>query len=135
MVATNPTELRVKRQLLKEYLKRDHVMISLKRPELVSTPAGGVKRSGSWATVDPQQMRLVPILRRMSQFSRNTPDGKVIEYQYALVALYNADVKPQDEFALDGKHYKVEEIDPHAEDRLSANVTYQGPESDAPWVV
>lgn len=134
MVATNPTELRVKRRLLRAYLAADHVMLVLKRP-VFEDKAGGVRRTGEWNDVEPQMMRLVPILRRMAQFSRNTPDGRVIYYDYQLIGLHTADAKAQDEFTLDGKHYKVEELDPHAEDRLAANVTYQGPESDAPWVV
>lgn len=132
MPATNPVELQAKRRLLAEYLKEDHVMIALKRPAIVSTPAGGKKR-GAPATLPEQMFRMYPIVRRQGEMTRDTPDGDIINYKYVLVGFHTADVKAADYFELNNKMYDVVSVEPHNEDRIWANVTYRGLASDESW--
>lgn len=132
MVATNPTELRLKRKIMREYILRDHIMISLKRPTIVDTPAGGKKQTAP-TTLDPQMFRLYPFIRRVSQYTRDTPDGDIINIRYVLLGLYDADVKAADFFDLENGRYQVVSLDPMHDDRRVANVTYRGKTSDESW--
>lgn len=134
MVATNPIELRAKRRLLAEYLASDHILVSLKRAELVKTPAGGVRRDEDNAeTLEPQMFRLYPQVRRMPDLTRDTPDGDITNQKWIMVGLYTADVKAADWFEHDGGLYDVVAVDPKREDRTACNVTYRGPASDEAW--
>lgn len=132
MTATNPVELRIKRQLMLKYLKLDHVMLTLYRPMIETTPAGGKKR-GAPQTLEPQMFRFYPFVRRMTQITRDTPDGDIINLRYVIVGLYTADVQAADYFEYDGGVYDVVSIDPMHQDRKAANVTYRGKASNEPW--
>lgn len=132
MVATNPTELRLKRKIMREYILADHVVIALKRPTITDTPAGG-KIMGTPTTVDPQMFRFYPFIRRISQYTRDTPDGDIINIRYVLVGLYTADIKAADFFDMENGRYQVVSVDPMHDDRRVANVTYRGKTSDESW--
>lgn len=127
-----PHELKVKRRLMAEYLRRDHIMLVLKRPTLEGTDAGGVVR-GEPVDLDPQIFRLYPFIRRVSQYTRDTPDGDIINIRYVLVGLHTADVQAADFFHFDNGLYDVVSVDPMHEDRTVANVTYRGPADDFAW--
>lgn len=132
MGVTNRTELRVKRNMFKVYLERDHIELALKRPILEQTDAGGVRR-GPPIVLVPQKFRLYPFVRRMTRITRDTPDGDIINLGYVLLGLWDADVAASDYFEHDGGLYDIVSIDPKREDRVAANVTFRGPADDEAW--
>jgi hypothetical protein len=130
-----PRELRVKRKLMAEYIRRDHVEIVLKRPNLIRSAAGGLIQdpNNPFTTLDPQKFKFYPFIRRMTKNTMDTPDGEIQNVRYVIVGLYTADVKMGDRFIMDGGQYEVVSLDPHVEDRIAANVTYHGKADDVSY--
>lgn len=128
-------ELRAKRRLMAEYIRRDHVMISLIRTNFVRSPAGGLipDSVNPTTTLDPQAFKFYPFIRRMTKNTMDTPDGEIQNVRYVLVGLHTADIKMGDHFIHDGGQYEVVSMDPHAEDRKAANVTYHGQADDTSY--
>ena len=125
MPASNRTETRIQRQLLKKFLDAEPVELELWRPILVRTPAGGLVK-GTPDIIPAQLFRLVPFKKRLTSVTRDTPDGNIINLPYVLVGLYDADVKPADYFEHNGGVYDVISIEPNREFRTACNVTYRG---------
>lgn len=130
-----PRELAVKRRLMAEYIRRDHVMISLVRTNFVRSPAGGLipDPDDPETTLDPQAFKFYPFIRRMTKNTMDTPDGEIQNVRYVLVGLYDSDMKMGDKFIYDGGQYELVSMDPHAEDRRAANVTYHGKADDTQY--
>lgn len=132
MPATNPLELKVKRRLLQKYLEDEHEMIVLKRQTIVDTPARGKKR-GPVVDLPEQMFRLYPQVRRMSEETRDTPDGDIANVHWIMIGLWDADVKKADRFVWNGGKYDVKSVNPKREDRTAAMVIYRGEADDEPW--
>ena len=131
MVASNPTETRMHRRLLAAFLDADPVAIELQRPNLVHTAGGGLVK-GESVTLPAQQFRLVPFKKRLTQQTRDTPDGNIINLPYVLLGEHDADVQPGDYFEYENQMYDVISIEPNTAYRVAANVTYRG-DSDKVW--
>lgn len=130
-----PHELRAKRRLMAEYIRRDHVTIVLKRSNFIKSPAGGLipDPDDPFTLLDPQQFKFYPFIRRMTKNSMDTPDGEIVNVRYVLVGLHTADMRMGDTFEHDGGMYELVSLDPHAEDRRAANVTYHGKADDTQY--
>jgi hypothetical protein len=112
--------LPVLRRNLKEFIKADYRDIFLKRPTKTSTP------NGSWIEglpdeMAPQMFRLVPAKRRHSNPEVDSQDGNIPFQDWTMVGEYNADVQRDDEFDLNGDHYKVTAVTPDTAEREFAD--------------
>lgn len=132
MAATNPVELRAKRRNMAAYLEADHTPIVLSRPKLTKTPAGGMVK-GPYTALPSQKFRFYPLVRRLGDLTRDTPDGNINRRQWVLVGLHTADVQAGDRFILNGGQYEVDSVGDEAQDRKEANVTYHGLATDDAW--
>jgi hypothetical protein len=131
MVARNATETRVQRRLTKKYNDAEPASISLIRPTIVITAAGG-KKKDTKIPLPAQQFRLVPFKKRLTAITRDTPDGNIVNLAYVLIGEHDADVKPGDYFEWDGGMYDVISIEPNRSYRTAANVTYRG-QNNTEW--
>lgn len=104
------------RKVMAEFIKADSRQVQLRRPHYSETDAGGYTIT-DWDTIDPQEFRLVPIKRRLTDMVRNVADGEIPNQQYVLVGLWDCDLKREDEFFLDGVYYRVLAIDSHTNAR------------------
>lgn len=114
------TGLKILRLNLDAFIRADPVMITLSRPNKVATD------NGSWTygtptPVDPQQMRLVPFKRRVSDDVKDTDDGQNKLANYILTCHYNVDAQPGDEFSHNNVNYRVRDIEPKTNDRTSTD--------------
>lgn len=132
MVASNPTETRMRRRLVKAFIRAEPAEIVLVRSSMNKTPAGGLKK-GVGVSRPAQTCRLVPFKNRYTALTRDTPDGNIINLAYLLIAEWNADIKAGDIFKHDGAWYDVKSIEPSRSDRTGANITYHGEQVDDTW--
>ena len=105
------------RRNLAEFISVDPVNISLVRTPQVFNPSTGSWTKGSPVTLNPQQFRLVPFKRRLSDTTQNTQDGALNVADYTIVGRYNVDVEKGDEFAHNGLNYRVIDLEPKSDDR------------------
>lgn len=127
--ARNRTEVRVQRRLTKELIKAETAEISLVRPTLTKTAGGGLKKDFD-TNLPVQRFRLVPFKKRLTQMTRDTPDGNIINLAYVLIGEHDADVKPGDYFEWEGGMYDVISIEPNVSYRVAANITYRGKKAE-----
>ena len=107
------------------FIKADPVELVLNRVQRVPTAAGGYTEE----TYDtpPQQFRLVPFKRRLTNQEANTQDGPIPHLDYVLVGRYNVDVEKGDFFDLNGDRWRVVGVEPNTDrrsrtDRVSAQL-------------
>lgn len=131
MVASS-AETRMRRGLVKAFIKADASELVLIRAEMVKTPAGGLKR-GVGIPQPAQTCRLVPFKNRYTALTRDTPDGNIINLAYLLIGEWNADFQVGDIFQYNEAWYDVKSIEPHRLDRTGANITYHGQQVDDDW--
>lgn len=109
------------RRNLNEFINADPVMVSFARPAQVQNVSTGGWVRGAVSTLNPQQFRLVPFKRRMSDSIQNTQDGPLRLADYILVGRYNVDVEVGDEFTHNGLLYNVTEIEPKTDNRATTD--------------
>lgn len=112
--------LPILRRNLSAFISADPVSIVLTRSTQVKTLAGGTTK-GMPVSLPPQQFRLVPFKRRLSNEIQNTQDGNLKLASYVLVGRYNVDVQRGDEFDHNGESYTVVDIEPKTNDRLNTD--------------
>ena len=100
--------------------------IVLTRPTPKVRTAGGGRTKGTPLDLAPQTFRVVPIKRRVTPSQSNIVEGTVTVNQYVLVGRWDADVKKDDEFELDGGRYKVDSVEPGRQYRTLAILTFRG---------
>lgn len=99
------------------YIKSDPLEVTFTRTMKLET------ESGAWVevpptTLDPQQFRLVPMKRRLYDYTNRTAqDGDIPIMQYTLVGRYNVDILRDDTFVHNGDKYKVISVEPKTNDR------------------
>lgn len=108
------------RQNLKEFINADPIDIVLTRPTLTATAAGGFIR-GEPTVLTRQRFRLVPFKRRLSSTQSTTQMGNVSVLEYVLVGRWNANIRRDDEFTMNGDNYRVVSIEPKADDRYKTD--------------
>jgi len=131
VVARNRQETRVQRRLLRKFVDAEPADIVLFRPTMTGTVAGGLVK-GTPTPLAAQHFRLVPFKKRLTQITRDTPDGNIINLAYVLIGEWDADVKPGDYFEWENGVYDVLSIEPNRSYRTAANITYRG-QSDEVW--
>jgi hypothetical protein len=124
----------VLRRLLKEFVKADPREVIVSRPTKIESD------NGSWTegdpeVLDPQIFRLVPMKRRLSGLEVDTQDGHLQVEDWVLVGAVDTDIMQDDEFDLNGDHFKVVRVEPKVNDRAKADrvvvqVTMQGVEHE-----
>lgn len=112
--------LKILRRNLDAFIKADPIEVTLSRPTKVDAGNGGWK-PGIPVTLNPQQMRLVPFKRRVSDDVQNTQDGQLMLAPYILVGRYNIDVQKGDEFTHNDLSYRVHSIEPKSNDRTQTD--------------
>lgn len=131
-MAANPTEVRIQRRLILAHIKAKPVELILFRPVIEKTPAGGLKKGAG--TPQPKILgRLIPFKNKLTAFTRDTPDGNIINLAYVLVSSWDADIKPGDYFQHEMAWYDVLSIEPDRSYRTAANITYRGEQIDDTW--
>lgn len=113
------------RRNIDAFIKADPVTIALNRITKVETPAGGFTEESY--DILPQEFRLVPFKRRLTQQEVNTQDGPIPHLAYVLVGRYNVDVEKGDFFDLNGDRWRVVGVEPNTDrrdrtDRVSAEL-------------
>ncbi len=74
-----------------------------------------------------QSLRRIPFKRRLTDITRNTPDGDIHSLQYVLFGAHDANVQKGDFFEYEGKRYEVDSLEPNTSYRQTWNITYRGP--------
>lgn len=103
-----------------EFIKSDPVSITLTRPALIKTDAGGWIR-GTPQVLTRQMFRLVPFKRRLSESMVVTTSGTTQKLPYVFIGKWNADVRRDDEFDYNGDHYRVVTVEPKSDDRTNTD--------------
>lgn len=126
---TNASEMVVQKRITRAWMRAGSVSISLVRPgEWITTAAGG-RVQGDPITLPPQDFRIVPFKRRLSQIKSINQEGDLTISTYALVGYDDADVQPKDEFTLAGCRYIVDSVEPTSPEfsfRTLAVLTFYG---------
>lgn len=124
-MALDQVERIMARRQISALISEDPVDIVLIRSEDIPDGAGGF-RTGPPTPLAPQRVTILPFKRRMSELVIATEMGDVIDYPYAVVGMYNLDIKRDDEFTWNGEHFVVHAIDVKTEVRTTAQVDYKG---------
>lgn len=117
----NKNELRMQRRQIVQFIKAQKTTISLKRPQLAQTAAGG-QTPGPPVDIDPQDFRLVPFKRRLVVGTVDTQEGEVPFLKYVLIGRYDADVEIGDWFTLDDVTYTVKSLERNRTIRTAAEL-------------
>lgn len=105
------------RQVMREFILANYRTIQLRRPHFSKTEAGGYVRS-NWEVVEPQQFRLIPFKRRITDQALEVADGEIPNLPYVLVGFHDCNLKRNDEFFYNGGYYRVLGVEPNTEDRV-----------------
>ena len=130
MLDTNPTAIRVMRKNMTVFINADPITITLSRVPKISTPSGGYTE-GTPTLLPPQIFRMTPFKRRLSDFTKDTQDGKILQADYILTGQWDCDVLRGDTFWFNGNSLEVISIEPLSDDRpktdrVVAQVKLQG---------
>lgn len=119
-------ELIYARRQIDAMIKADPFMVSLRRRPRVKGPDG----AWTWGVeqlLAPQQGRLIPFKRRMTEFLQNTEFGDVPDLPYVLLGRHDFDLQRGDRFTYNGQEFEVQTIDIHEpEVKTAAHVDYFG---------
>lgn len=124
----------VLRRLLKEFVKADPREVIISRSVKIDSDNGSWTE-GNPEVLDPQIFRLVPMKRRLSGLEVDTQDGHLQVEDWVLVGSVKSDIMADDEFDMNGDHFKVVRVEPKVNDRAKADrvvvqVTMQGGEHE-----
>lgn len=113
------------RRQIRALISEDPINLVLHRRTEIPDGAGGFKKGPS-TPLPAQRVTILPFKRRMSELIIATEMGDVVDYPYAVVGMYNLDIKRDDEFDWDGEHFVVHAVDVKTEVRTTAQVDYKG---------
>lgn len=117
--------LGILRKNMKEFIRADYRDIQLMRPTKTQTNAGSWIE-GNPQPIAPQRFRLIPAKRRHSNPEVDSQDGDIPIQDWTLIGYWNADIQRDDEFDLNGDHYKVVTVTPDTGEReFTDRVTVQ----------
>lgn len=120
MLDTNPTAMRVMRKNMVVFINADPINIVLSRATKVSTPAGGYVE-GTPVLLAPQTFRMTPFKRRLSDFTKDTQDGKIPQADYILTGRWDCDILRGDTFTFNGDDLEVISVEPLSDDRYKTD--------------
>lgn len=113
------------RRQTEAFIREDRVIVDILRATKTTTAGGGKVLGAKTSIAKLQEMRLVPASSRHGQVA-NTEQGTVEAADHVLVGTWNADVKKDDEFEVNGQWYRVVSVDTDRETRTSAGVVEHG---------
>lgn len=129
------TEQQTRDQLLASFIDQDPLTISLLRPTMTTTAAGGVVESAA-VELDPQVFYFIPFKRRLTLEYTHNPqsfgEDKVEYIHYILIFPFGTDIQQGDYFEitdsdrLETGRYTVEFVSPRVWDRGQAGVLFRG---------
>ena len=119
-------ELLVMRRQTAEYIKREPVVLTLQRNQLVSDGQGGWTPTAGPIPAGKQTFAFDAMGRVQAGHVRRTVDGQEVEPEYALMGKYDADVQRGDWFFIEGIKYEVVFVHPDRSYEVSAEVAYRG---------
>lgn len=108
--------LPVLRKNMDAFIRADPLDIVLVRTEKKRTVSGGYVQVAP-TPLPPQQFRLVPFKRRLSNFVARTDDGEIPGEDWVLVGRINVDIQRDDTFTYNGDEYRIISIEPKTDDR------------------
>lgn len=117
------------RRQIDALIKSDPTNVTFKRRTKINV-AGGGWRWGPEQTLDPQEVKLTPFKRRMTEFLVDTQYGEVKDLPYIMVGRWNLDVEEGDTFWHQGEQYTVRTIDLDREERTACHIDYFGAQQD-----
>lgn len=100
----------MRRELTRRAIEQNPEQVALKRTPKVPDGAGGFT-DGEPATLGPQTFRLFISSNRGSR-DVSQVGGQMQINQAGLLAPHDADIRRDDSFERDGRHYKVAKVDP-----------------------
>lgn len=99
-------ELMMSRRQIREMIMTDVFSVTLKRRTKLSQPSGGWKWS-DYVPLEPQNARLIPFKRRVTEFLVNTEIGDVPDLPYILLGFHTMDAKRGDKFTYRGDEFEL----------------------------
>lgn len=131
MVNAIPVRLErmMERRQVDALINADPTQIVLKRKTKVSAPGGGW-RWGPEIELPPQEVTLMPFVRRMTDFIINTELGQIPNLAYILVGRHYLDIERLDTFHYQGDLFEVKELDFKQDVRIAAQIIYYGADQD-----
>lgn len=120
-------ELVASRRQIEAFIKADPVKVIFLRKTKIETADGGWRWSDPLPLPKPQQVRLIPFKRRLTEFLKNTELGDVSDLPYVLLGKHTLDVEKGDLFSIDGQKFEVKTLDlAEPEVKTLAQVDYYG---------
>lgn len=115
------------RRQIDAMIKADPAMIVFRRKSKVSDGAGGWRYEPEAPLPAPQEVRLIPFKRRMTDFLVDTELGELPDLPYVLLGRHNLDIQQGDTFTYRGDEFEVKTLDiSEPEVKTSAHVDYYG---------
>lgn len=121
----NRIELMMHRREIAAFIKADPVSVTLTPHQRTKTPSGGWK-SEALPPRQPQDVRLVPFKRRLTDVTSNNTAGEVTIVPYELIGNSDVEVARGDTFTWGDEQFKVEWVDIRRDVRVAAGVDYLG---------
>lgn len=115
----------MQRRQLRAIINDDSILVSFVRQTKVATDNGSWK-PGPAVTLPPQQVRLVPFLRRLADTMVDSQFGEIPNVRYVLVGPHDLDVQVGDSFQFEGLPVRIDAVDPFREVRTSCAVVFYG---------
>lgn len=119
-------ELRVRRALVREFIRVDSAKVSFVRPGVKVKTTAGAWVTGPSTTLTPQLVRLIPAKRRYNSALVNSEAGDIERWPYSMIGSYNLNVAEGDTFTHKGQGYKVMTIEPDNEERTLVALDFFG---------
>lgn len=99
-------ELVMSRRQIREMIMTDVFSVTLRRRTKIDQPSGGWKWS-EYASLAPQDVRLIPFKRRVTEFLVNTEIGDIPDLPYILLGFHDMDAKRGDRFTYRGDEFEL----------------------------
>ena len=119
-------ELRMRRRLVREFIRVDSASVSFVRATGKVKTGAGAWTQGEPVTLAPQLTRLIPAKRRYGSALVNSEAGDIEKWPYSLIGAHDMDVVEGDIFTYNDQSYKVMTIEPDREERTLVALDYFG---------
>lgn len=113
----------VERGQTRDFIAEAPTEISIQRDTLSPDGAGGFGKVTS--TLDPQTVRIIE-RNTAASVLRTTVDGREVTPDFVIIAEYDADIRTDDAFFLDGIKYEIVYVRMRRDYETWAEVNYRG---------
>lgn len=120
-------ELVMSRRQIDAMIKADPILVTFRRKSKINTPDGGWVWGSPTPLPTPQEVRLIPFKRRMTEFLVNTELGDLPDLPYVLLGRYNLNIQKDDLFTYENQEFEVKTLDiGEPEVKVAAHIDYYG---------